>query len=167
MTARARRLEDEQDIIGVRPTRAPEPLNFGLFAQPPEPPRAPSVADFAAAAAHSADGLKLLAVAERCAHAILDADRSVAVWQVRVALGQLGLLANDGTERLDALGKLGERMGLAAVDRERPPAWAQRVLATSHGNLGTVWSRPRDVATYEPAVRRARVQSPPRSETAA
>lgn len=136
---------DEDGIIGTR--RQPA-MDLGpLFAVP---------ALHAERAAQTDTGEALLAMAERCANAILDADRSVAVWQVRIALGKLKLLANDGKERLDAFGKLGERMGLVAVDRERPPAWAQKILSTSHANLGSVWSRPRDASEYSRTERQRR-----------
>lgn len=85
----------------------------------------------------------LLTVAERCANAVLDAQGSMAVWEVRVGLGQVGELANDGTETLDGLGMLGVRMGLVAEGRERPPAWVAALLPKSHLNVNTRWRRPR------------------------
>lgn len=84
----------------------------------------------------------LLELAERCANAILDAQGHVHVGEVREALGRLGLLANDGTEKLDCLGKLGQRMGLVATGVTRQ----SKALGVSHGNRNTIWARPSSVA---------------------
>lgn len=113
-------------------------------------------ADYAALAVQSRDGMKLLEKARLYVHAILSAQGSVAVWEVRVAMGKRNELANDGKEKLDALGGLCAGLGLVAVDRERPPAWAQAILEKSHGNLATVWVRPPDVARYNRLERQRR-----------
>ena len=84
----------------------------------------------------------LLDLAERCARAILTAQGTMAVWEVRVGLGQVGKLANDGKESLDGLGKLGTRMGLVASGRERPPEWVSKHLPKSHLNVNTRWRYP-------------------------
>ena len=94
-------------------------------------------ADFAEPATKSDNAETLLEMAERCANAILDAQGTVTVGEVREQLGKLNLLANDGKERgLDALGALGRRMGLVAVSVER------QTLMVTHGNRGTRWRRP-------------------------
>jgi len=97
-------------------------------------------ADFAEPAASTDAGASLLEMAERCANAILDAQGSVTVGEVREQLGKIGLLANDGTEKLDALGALGRRMGLVPVGVER------QTLTVTHGNRGTRWRRPESVS---------------------
>lgn len=84
----------------------------------------------------------LLDMAERAANAILDAQGTVTVWEVRVSLGKIGLLENAGKESLDALGNLGRRMKLVADGHERPPAWAVKFLPASHMNLNTRCRRP-------------------------
>jgi hypothetical protein len=104
--------------------------------------REPHPAHHADRAAQTDDGEQLLATAARAANAILDATGYMTVAQVRKALGDHGKLANDGTEKLDALGALGRRMGLVAVGTERAP----KDLAKSHGNRHTVWMRPADAA---------------------
>lgn len=98
-------------------------------------------AEHAEPATKSDAAVSLLAMAERCANAILDAQGTVTVGEVRTQLGKLGLLANDGKERgLDALGALGRRMGLVAVSVER------QTLTVTHGNRGTRWRRPETLA---------------------
>lgn len=111
-----------------------------------DPPAAPQtagdrIAGWVATALEGRHAEPLLAIAQRAANAILDAQGSVAVWEVRIGLAHIGLLANDGTESLDALGALGRRMGLVAVGSERPPAWAMDQLEKSHGNRHTRWTR--------------------------
>lgn len=132
-----------------KPSRA---VDLGpLFVVPPDNP-----SDYAEPSANTDAGAKLLAEATKAANGILNADRSVAMWQVRLALQAQGILANDGKELLDCLGSLGKRMGLAAVDRERPPSWAQHRLQASHANVSTVWARPADVTLYNPHERHRR-----------
>ena len=171
MTARARRIDEEEGIIGSRAKRTAEVLDFGLFAKHAAPAPPPSVgrlmrspADYAQLAAFSRDGLALNEQASRIARAILAVQRSVAIWEVRLAMHAKGWLANDGKEKLDGLGGLCAGLQLAAVDRERPPTWAIEILHKSHGNVNTVWVAPADVACYDPAIRRARAHSAPRPE---
>lgn len=143
----------EADIIGTRPPRAVESFDFGIFAQPAEETRdqvadvelAPEPSEHAERAAATDDAEKLLAIAADVAREILDRKGRVAMWEVRLSLARKGLLANDGKEKLDALGALGRRMRLVAVGSERAPAWAQRELAASHANRHTIWKR-REVA---------------------
>jgi hypothetical protein len=150
---------DEQDIIGTRPR--PRHDDLPLWATPPAPPALPSElrspSDYAQLAAFSRDGMKLNAIAARAANAILDFQRSVSVWEIRIALQGLGEIANDGNEKLDGLGGLARGMGLVAVDSERPPAWAMTYLGKSHGNHNIVWARPQDVGAYTAAERRRRI----------
>lgn len=104
----------------------------------------------------------LLDLCERAANAILDCQGSVTVWEVRVALGQIGKLANDGTERLDGLGTLlSSRMRLVFVDRERPPAWVADHLPKSHLNVNSRYRRPSSAA--ERAARVAPKRQRPRA----
>ena len=100
--------------------------------------------DHARLAGETDDGEKLLELATRAANAILDAQGWVTVGLVRVHLEREQLLANDGKERLDALGALGRRMGLVSVGVERQP----KELGVTHGNRGTVWVRPSRVREY-------------------
>jgi len=122
------------------------------------PPASP--ADYAELAAFSRDGMALNALAQRVANAILDALGSVTVWEIRVVMGHKQWLANDGTETLDGLGHVGVDMKLVAVGRERPPEWAKELLEKSHGNVNTIWVRPKDVATYNPLRRHRSRQAP-------
>lgn len=172
ITARVRPLtDDEEGIVGTRPRQASASvLDFGLFAKPQPTAPAPmapriqlckSPADYAALSAFSRDGLALNELAARVANAILDVQLSVAVWEARIAMHAKGWLANDGKETLDGLGGLCTGMKLAAVDRERPPDWAIAILHKSHGNVNTVWVRPQHVASYDPALRRARAHAAP------
>jgi hypothetical protein len=169
--------DDEVELVRAQQRRETTVYDFGLFAQThaapakaPEPPAwhhfrlCTTPAEYANLAAFSRDGMALLEVARRVANAILDAQGSVAVWEVRLAMGQKGWLANNGKEALDAFGGLGTGMSLAAVDRERPPSWAQAVLEKSHANVSSVWVRPQHVADYNPATRRARAHSRPTKE---
>lgn len=94
--------------------------------------------DLFAQSALSDDAEKLLDVAERVATALLDAQGSFTVGEVREQMGKLGLLANDGKEKLDALGCLGRRMHCVAVGVERQSA----VIGVTHRNRGTRWQRP-------------------------
>jgi len=114
--------------------------------------------DAFAALAESRLSESLLTTAERAANAILDAQGTMAVWEVRVALGKIGLLENQGQETLDALGLLGRRMGLVAAGHERPPAWVRALLPASHLNVNTRWRRPQTVD--ERAVRIERETGP-------
>jgi hypothetical protein len=148
----------DHDIIGSKPT--PKPIDeLPLFAtSSPETNTAPESAgvsngrreprpdDHAKRAAQSDDAEQLLVEATRCANAILDATRRVAVWEVRLQLQRMGKIANDGTEKLAALGGLGQRMGLVAVGVERAPAG---VLPKSHSNRHTVWARPKDAHVWK------------------
>lgn len=91
----------------------------------------------------------LYALFERAAKAILHAQGSVCIFEVRIALGQQGLLANDGTESLDAFGSFPRRMGLVAmrredgsVVRERPSREQMQKLPHGHGNVATRWCWP-------------------------
>ena len=134
---------DEHGIIGTPPA-----VDFGpLFAQDRRRLFA-TPADYAALAVQSRDGMKLLEKARLYVDAILNAQGSVAIWEVRIAMGKRDEIANDGKENLAAFGGLCTGMGLVAVDRERPPSWAQAILEKSHANLGAVWVRPPDVAHY-------------------
>lgn len=128
-----------------------------LFRRPEPPVVLRTPADYAQLAAFSRDGMKLNTIAARVAQAILDVQHSVAIWEVRIALQGLGEIANDGKEKLDALGGLCTGMGLIGVDTERPPSWAMRFLGASHGNRNIVWVRPDAVATYTRDARRRRV----------
>jgi len=112
------------------------------------------LAGWVARALEGRDAESLLTQAERAANAILDAQQSVAVWEVRIGLAQVGQLANDGKESLDALGALGRRMGLVAVGSERPPAWAMLMLEKSHGNRHTRWRRASSVEERSDALER-------------
>jgi hypothetical protein len=153
----------ESDIVGTKPARPAAVLDFGpLFstaASPPlEPPRPRSWTEhYAALAANSRDGAKLNELGAAVMNRLLDAFGSAAVWEVRLALGAQKKIANNGKETLDGLGGLGTGMGLQAVDRERPPAWAREELEKSHGNVNTVWVRPSRVAQYDAAARRRRL----------
>lgn len=147
----------DRDIIGTRP-----PADLGpLFAQPvvregnaPSRPREVPAGrlrggrvvdalrlnrpdDHAILAASTDDAEKLLELAERAANAILDAQRWMTVGLVRKHLGEIGKLANDGEENLNALGALGRRMRLCAIATMRQP----KELEVTHGNRGTVWVR--------------------------
>lgn len=166
--------DDEVELVRAQQRRETTVYDFGLFAQThpapakePEPPAwhhfrlCSTPAEYAALASFSRDGIALLDVARRVANAILDAQGSVAVWEVRLAMGQRGWLANDGAELLDAFGGLGTGMNLAAVDSERPPAWAAALMPKSHNNRNSVWVRPQHVAAYTPATRRARAHARP------
>ncbi|MBW7935229.1 MAG: hypothetical protein H3C62_16805 [Gemmatimonadaceae bacterium] len=149
-------------VIGhIRP-RKPEPvsLNFGLFAQPAAPPEPPALTwanKYAQLSAGSRDFATLKGKAEAAMHAILNAFGSATIWEVRLALGEHGFIANDGKEKLDGLGGLAQGMGLVAVDTERPPSWAMGTLEKSHGNRNVVWCRPADVDRYQRADRRRRL----------
>lgn len=119
--------------VDVRPKPQLVTEDLPLFQHP---------ADHATPAAQTDEAEALLVLAERCANAILDAQGHMHVGEVREALGKLGLLKNDGTEKLDALGKLGQRMGLVAVGIARQ----SRKLGVSHGNRNTIWARPSTTA---------------------
>lgn len=128
--------EDVRHPTGRRRTVAPHPAEtLDLFAQP---------------AATSRDGASLLDLAERCANAILDAQGSFTVGEVREALGKQGLLANDGTEKLDALGALGRRMGCVSTGEVE-----RQTLAVTHANRGTRWRRPESLPERQAAIERA------------
>lgn len=103
---------------------------------------------FAAPAANSRDGLSLLDLAERCANAILDAQGSFTVGEVREALGKEGLLANDGKEKLDALGALGRRLDCVVCGVERMSG----AIGVSHQNRQTRWCRPSTLAERQAAI---------------
>lgn len=81
------------------------------------------------------DGESLLAMAERAAWEIIRVQGSFTVGEVRASLGRLGLLANDGREKLDCLGALGRRMGCHAGGVERQSA----EIGVAHRNRGTRW----------------------------
>lgn len=124
-----------------------------LFNPPPPSPAAivrlhpkAHAADFAEAAAQTDDAERLLRAATRAATACLDAHDTVTVWEVRLALADAGIIANDGTEKLDCLGALGRRMGLLSIGSERTPTWAAARLPKSHLNRHTIYCRPIDVA---------------------
>lgn len=148
---------DEMDIIGTRPRPRLEDLPLWGAAAPPPPIELRSPSDYARLAVQSRDGMSLLEIARLYANAILDIQGSVAVWEVRIAMGKRDDLANDGKEKLDAFGGLGTGMGLAAVDTERPPSWAQLLLPKSHANRNTVWARPHDVFRYDRLERQRRI----------
>jgi hypothetical protein len=136
-----------------------------LFDAAPHP--AEALAAFAELAA-SDQAESLLAIAERCANAILTAQGTMAVWEVRIGLGLVGKLANDGKETLDGLGMLGTRMGLVACGRERPPTWVSAHLPKSHLNVNTRWRRPNAEERAEQAARaQDRAQSRRRKGVAA
>ena len=84
------------------------------------------------------DAEKLLTLAATVADELLDAHGEITVADVRIELGRRGLLANDGTEKLDALGALARRMGLVSTGQRR-----RSRLDVTHGNLGVVWTRRR------------------------
>lgn len=106
----------------------------------------------AESAASSRDGASLLKMAERAATALLDAQGSFTIGEVREALGKLGLLANDGSENLNALGSLGKKMGCIATGE----VVRQSVgLTVSHRNRGSVWRRPDTLAERQAAIERA------------
>jgi len=119
--------------VDVRPKPQLVTEDLPLFQHP---------ATYAAPAASTDAAESLLAMAERCANAILDAQGHVHVGEVREQLGKLGLLANDGKEKLDCLGKLGQRMGLVAIGITRQ----SKALGVSHANRNTIWARPSTVA---------------------
>ena len=147
---------DEMDIIGTRPRPRLEELPLWRSAAPPPPIELRTPADYAKLAVQSRDGMQLLERARLYVNAILNAQRSVAVWEVRIAMGQRKELAIDGKEKHAAFGGLYTGMGHVAVDRERPPAWAQTILEKSHANVAAVWVRPPDVALYDRLERQRR-----------
>lgn len=114
-----------------------------------------TVARYADLAAASRDGESLLALAERAATAILDAQGTVTMFEVRLALAHVGQLANDGNERLDALGALARRMGLKAIGTCRPSKAQAKALAVSHSNRNTIWRRPESVSERAHAITEA------------
>ena len=96
-------------------------------------------ADHARLAAESDLGEKLLATLIPIARRMLRAAgaEGVTVGEVRLQAAREGLLANDGTESLDALGALFRRIPEArATDRTRR---APASLGVSHGNRQVVW----------------------------
>lgn len=101
-------------------------------------------------AANSRDGVPLLVMAERAANALLDAQGSFTIGEVREALGKLGLLANDGTENLNALGALGKKMGCVTTGEV-----VRQSLSITHGNRGSIWVRPSTLAERQAAIERA------------
>jgi hypothetical protein len=121
---------------------APPPCNdtLDLFAPaPPARPTPPAPADHARLAAESDLGEKLLATLIPIARRMLRAAGAdgVTVGEVRLQAAREGLLANDGTESLDALGALFRRIPEArATDRTRR---APSALGVSHGNRQVVW----------------------------
>ena len=131
--------------------RKPETAGLPMFATqsveerigpPPASNAHPSLwLDWYARAAQGDKSEPLRVIVERTANVLLDVAGTVRIWECRVALGKIGLLANDGTEPLDSLGGVLRGMGLKAIGNERPPVWAMQYLKASHGNRGTIWRR--------------------------
>ena len=99
MTRPFRIIAGSQDVVGTKPKPATDVYDFGLFAQPAPPQDSKSLTlhqKFAEDAANSADGAKLLEVAERCARAIIAAQGSFTIAEVRLSLEKMGLLENLG-----------------------------------------------------------------------
>jgi hypothetical protein len=120
---------------------APSPCNdtLDLFAPAPPARPTPMPTDHARLAAESDLGEKLLATLIPIARQMLRTAgaEGVTVGEVRLQAAREGLLANDGTESLDALGALFRRIPEArATDRTRR---APASLGVSHGNRQVVW----------------------------
>lgn len=94
--------------------------------------------DAFAALADSKDSDALFDLMSRGANAILDCQGWVTMGLVRVHLGAIGKLANDGKESLASIGSVGRRMGLVAIGTVRQP----KELAVGHQHWETIWVRP-------------------------
>lgn len=117
-----------------------------------------NVADYALIAAETVAGERLVELAGRVMLGIVKCFGSVAMWEVRIALGARNQLANNGEESLDALGAVGVRLKLARVGDERAPRWAQFEIPCMHGNKHTIWTFPDQVGAFDALARKRRFQ---------
>ena len=142
-----------------------EPAALNLFEVPRPSPVAieqfhppARLADYALLAANTDAGAAINAMAATAMIGILKAFGSAAIWEVRIALGAIDKLANDGKEKLDCLGTVGASLHLIGVGYEAPPLWARPLLRASNGNKGIIWVFPDAVTSFDALGRRRRFQ---------